>query len=240
MQKQYKIYQLTEPDGLEVRHIYIGFTTRSLDKRVMEHIWYAKKKNYYLCNWIKKLAQDGLQPKISLLRITDEDHWEQDEINEIKKARDTQFKTGIKVLNILDGGQHGNLGRIVSEATRKKISNAKKGKKPPQQVFDGWRKYYEKNGNPRKGVKLSKETKSKMSESLKGNKCRVGTTHSEESKVKIANSRSVHGLEMVNKARAMLEEGKSQTKIAKELGVSRWFVQCVQHHKGQSKQEKAA
>lgn len=236
MQKEYKIYKLTEPDGCEIRHVYIGFTSRSLDKRVMEHIWYSKKKNYYLCNWIKKLASEGLQPKISLVKLTDAEHWQQDEIEEIKQARISESKTGIKVLNILDGGEHGNLGRVVSEVTRKKISDAKKGKRPPQAVFDGWRRFYNQNGNPRKGVKLSAETKQKLSLANQGKQPRLGAVLSSESKQKIALSRSVHGPEVILKVKVMLCEGKSQSQIARELEVSRWFVQCVQHRKGQSKQ----
>ena len=76
-------------------------------------------------------------------------------------------------------------GKILSEETKRKMSEAKKGEK-----------------HPLYGKPLSEETKRKMSEALKGNKNMLGKHHTEETKQKMRNS-----LKGLNKDRIWINNG---------------------------------
>ena len=75
--------------------------------------------------------------------------------------------TGI-LRNMSDGGE-GSSGAIISDETRRKWSEARKGE-----------------NNPNYGKTASEETRKKLSESSKGNTNWLGKTHSEETKRKIS------------------------------------------------------
>lgn len=225
---EYKIYKITECD--DVKHIYIGFTIQKLEQRLNEHICHSSKKNYYMCNWIKKLKKEGKRPKISLIKITTLENWEQDEIEEIKKARDSEKTSGVKVLNICNGGKCPNLGKPRSEETKAKISKTKKGKKLSIEQRKNMSEYYKINGHPWTGRKHSKETLEKLSTSHIGNTSALGHVLSEDSKIKISKSKKKHDEQTIEKVKSMLDQGKKQADIMKELNVSRWTVYSTKYN----------
>ena len=230
--QEYKIYKLTEPDDIELKHVYIGFTTRSLNRRLNEHISHAQTKNYYLSNWIKQLNKIGKRPKISLVKITDQHSWEAEEISEIKKFRLEENTTGIKVLNLTDGGECGMLGRKHSEETKKKISEAKKGKctcteDSHKKMLDTFSQY----GNPNVGRKASDEERRKLSISHIGNKSALGHTLTLDAKLQIAEKKSKFSVDDLHKIKTMLDEGVKEKEIISTLGVTRWAVYSVKHNK---------
>ncbi len=104
--------------------------------------------------------------------------------------------TGILV-NMTNGGD-GVSGWVPSEESRKKMSEAHKGKTPSE---ENRRKLSEtskgrthseetrrKLSDVNKGKTLSEEIRKKMSDSQKGNTYRLGKTHSEETKRKMSKS----------------------------------------------------
>lgn len=226
---EYKIYKITECD--EVKHIYIGFTIQKLEQRLRDHICHCSRKNYYMCNWLSKLKKEGKRPKIELIKITTLENWEKDEINEIKKARDDEKLSGIKVLNFCGGGRCPNLGKKMSEETKQKISISKKGKKLSEEHKNKISEVFKQNGHPWKGRKHSKSTLKKLSESHLGNKSALGHKLSNECKLKMSKSKRKYSEETINKVREMLEMGIKQCEIIKRLKVTKWVVYSTKYNK---------
>lgn len=143
---------------------YVGQTTKSVDRRISNH--FSKSSScLLLSNAIKKYGSDAFTVEIlhdGILDIFLDDL----EITEIKN-RNTLVPNGY---NIEKGG-HAN--KKVSNETRKKLSEALKGKK-----------------NPMFGKKTSDETKLKISKSTSGKKNHFyGKKHTKETRQKIASRR---------------------------------------------------
>lgn len=76
--KKYKVYQLTDPNTLEVR--YVGVTQRTLKERLSQHLWEATKSGKTPKHlWIKNLLEQQAKPQISLLEECDEHDWREKE-----------------------------------------------------------------------------------------------------------------------------------------------------------------
>lgn len=75
----YKIYILKDPITLEIR--YVGVTCKSLNHRLSNHIYYAKRRNCtHVHNWILSLLLKDLKPLIESVEICNIDNWEEREI----------------------------------------------------------------------------------------------------------------------------------------------------------------
>lgn len=103
-------------------------------------------------------------------------------------------------------------GRVVTEETKKKISESKKGKSFSEETR-------EKIREARKGRVVTKETRKKMSESHKGNKSNTGKKFSEEVKKKISESQ---------KGKLVSEETKKKLSEARR---GRKMVPLSEEHK---------
>jgi hypothetical protein len=146
--------------------------------------------------------------------------------------RKEELTSGIKVLNHADGGCCPQLGKKLSEATKKKISESKKGKSTwtanSRAKLKQTRAMY---GNPNIGRKASDEHRLKLSISHKGNQSALGHKLTDQSKLKIATKKSKFDLETLSKIKLMLEQNYSEQQIIKELNVTRWAVYSVKHQK---------
>lgn len=155
-----KIYKLIDPITDEVR--YIGKTIQTLNNRLRRHVYDANRlteNKSHKNNWIRLLLKKNLKPKIELIEENiDIDKWGEVEIMYIKKFRGL----GYDLTNNTNGGE-GSHGVILSEETKKKISEANKGRV----VSESIKKYL---SDLHKGKKLSEETKKKISQSKKGKK----------------------------------------------------------------------
>lgn len=145
----YKVYRHISPSG----KVYIGITKCELEKRWKNGKGY--EYNSIFSNAIKKYGWNNFKHEVLF-----------SELNEVSaKLIECDLIYYYKQLNIsyniTDGGD-GSAGRIVSEEARYKMSIAKKGK-----------------ASPRKGIKLSDETKQKLREA------NLGKHISEEVKEKI-------------------------------------------------------
>jgi hypothetical protein len=173
------IYELLDPRSKEIR--YVG-KTNDPKHRYSQHLYCSKynKRTSHCVSWIKSLLGIGLEP---ILEIKEEFNNEREcfvrEIEIISEYRNN----GVRLTNLTDGGE-GQSGRVVSEETRKKISNTKKltpnpylGKKRPEYIgqkisaSSRGRKLTEEHknklSNAKTGKKLSENTKAKMSLSAK-------------------------------------------------------------------------
>lgn len=136
---------------------YVGQTVGSLRQRRNNHISAAKayRDNCYFHNAIRKYGADNFDWIILHDDITDIDFLNRLEIYYIGYY-DT-FENGYNLT--LGGG--GMVGYTPSTKTRKKLSEAGKGRKQST-------KTRKKIGKANKGKKLSTETKRKLSEAVKG------------------------------------------------------------------------
>jgi hypothetical protein len=111
------VYVLVDPRDGEIR--YVGWTSRTLRQRHLEHM-YARSKTHR-SHWLSLLKQQGMAPFIRLLQTLP--------IAEAKKSErywiDYFRSIGCRLVNGTDGGE-GSLGRAVSTETRAKISATKK------------------------------------------------------------------------------------------------------------------
>jgi len=121
---QFIIYTLSDPRDGEIR--YVGKTEGPLAKRMVHHMWRAGhgKRQYVYC-WIRKLLADGVRPDA---RVVEEvgDH---DSLVAAERRWIEELKTGGARLTDLTEGGEGAVGYRHTEASKKKMSDFKKGKK---------------------------------------------------------------------------------------------------------------
>ena len=95
--KRVEIYILKHPITKEIR--YIGKANDSV-KRLKGHLLDSKRRNTPIYCWIEKLSSEGLIPIVEVIKITDLDNWENDEINLIQEYKNK----GFRLLNVALGG----------------------------------------------------------------------------------------------------------------------------------------
>lgn len=119
------IYSLIDPRNNQLR--YIGKTGQKVEKRYNFHLSKSGlKSKTYKNNWIRGLLKEGLKPE---LFIIDDSAKNEKQLNELECFYIAYFNSlGCNLTNLTLGGE-GNLGRILSLKTRKKISKANIGKK---------------------------------------------------------------------------------------------------------------
>jgi len=153
------IYALCCPITKKVK--YVGKTT-SLRRRFAEHkhncLSDCSYENTHLMHWWKKLAKQGLEPSITILEEVDSATWKAAECRWI-----SHFGRAA-LCNKHDGGIEppSARGRKMSEATKLKLSEARKGK-----TFYGPSGVHPALGKPSplRGRKLSADHIKKLSES---------------------------------------------------------------------------
>jgi len=178
-----KIYSLSSTSNNEVR--YIGQTTQKLNRRLSQHICYAKKKATAVTKWIMRELELGFKININLLNDNAVFN-----LTEIEAIKDYRLK-GFRLLNLTDGGEgtlgwrgnkgnkrpdlaarnrlgKGKPGRATTQETKDKISKAHKGRKAP------WLSERNKLGKGKPGHPHTDESRAKISAALKGRKITWG------------------------------------------------------------------
>jgi group I intron endonuclease len=169
----YKVYKLTSPS----EKVYIGITCQTLQKRFMNGRGYKGCPAIYKA--IKKYGWNSIKHEILFENLTKEEA-EQKEIELIAFYKSNQKSFGY---NIENGG---NTTGTHSEETKRKISEANKGKKVSEETRQKLSNIHKGRqsgiNNPFYGRHHSKECKREHSEFMKGNKYNLGNHHSEEFK----------------------------------------------------------
>lgn len=157
------IYGLYDPRTGELR--YVGQTTRASGKRLQEHLTTkSRAKHTYLAHWVAALWTLGLRPDIKLLaEASSKEDLDQLEMEWIAQGRGA----GIRLTNHTEGGK-GQLGRVVSDATRAKMSTSHKGRTFPHMFQPLSEATKVKLSEVNKGKRVSAETCLKLSQVLKG------------------------------------------------------------------------
>lgn len=125
MSEPYKIYTLHDPDTMAVR--YCGFTARSLNERILEHIRKSKTENNQKANWIRSLISCGKTPVILFVETATEENWKDRERFWISHF----IGAGCCLVNSCDGGGG---APNPTEAVRAKISKSLLGRKHTEEA----------------------------------------------------------------------------------------------------------
>ena len=118
MKNNYYVYKHTSPS----EKVYIGITCNSINRRWQNGYGYKRQEYFYRA--IKKYGWDNFRHEILFENLTKEEA-EQKEVELIQHYKSNQREYGY---NIAIGGLV-NFGYRLSEETKRKISNAHKGKK---------------------------------------------------------------------------------------------------------------
>ncbi len=196
---------------------YIGQTTEGLKKRRQQHLSGRKRLNTYFHKALNKYPQELWKWEILSTCYTKED-LDFEEIFFIEKFITLNQNFGY---NLKSGGSYGKH----SEKTKKKISEANKGKKRSEETKKKISKSQQnmseetKNKMSKAKQNMSEETKRKMSESCKGKfkgekNPMYGKHHSEEAKNKI--SEGNRNKKMTEEAKNKISEGNRGKKRSEE------------------------
>ena len=134
--------------------VYIGITSRRPKARWVCGNGYIKNEHFYRA--IQKYGWENIEHIIVEQNLPKKDAAEL-EIKLIKEYKSNDYKFGY---NMSSGGEFGGSGVIVSQETRAKLSQKRKGRKMPEYVKN-------KISESLKGHYISEETKKKISQSLK-------------------------------------------------------------------------
>jgi hypothetical protein len=126
MEKIIYIYELIDPISNETK--YIGQSVKPKN-RYNRHISDANKNNKNCKQWIKNLLDNNQKPLLNIIDSCTEENADTFEIMYISLYK----SWGCELLNIELGGQK---KRVISEATRRKISETLKGQKQSQETKD--------------------------------------------------------------------------------------------------------
>lgn len=175
MNRPVYIYALKDPLSGDAR--YVGLT-RFPVKRLNNHC--HKASTPHLRNWISKLRKSATRPEMEILEISDEQQCSDRERHWIRQYR----AQGFCLLNYTDGGesgftadaevtkrsadrQRGQIRGPLSDETKRKLSEALRGRAPAIRDKEAWlAKVGKNNYDKRRGVPLSNETRKKVSESV--------------------------------------------------------------------------
>lgn len=211
--------------------IYIGLTTQTFLRRKREHIRKAIKCNSKLIfhNALRKYGEDNFTWDIIDSAETQEELNEK-EIYWIDFYNSNIYAKNSNGYNLTFGGG-GTSGLKLSEETKKKMSESRKGQKRDDEFKRRMSKLH-------KGKVVSDETKQKLSEANKGKTlseetkqklgiANKGKTLSEETKQKISESRKGEDCplaklteENVLQIKELIKEKTLLTNIAKKFNVS--------------------
>ena len=174
--------------------IYVGHTIQGLEKRWKQHIYQAKNRFLPICNAIKYYGPENFSIETLYECATKEELDEQEKIFSEKLNAMIPYGYTCRV---------GSGPGTISEETRRKLSESKKGEKNPQFGCRG-------KDSPLFGIARSEESKRKNAEAHTGEKhVGFGKHLSEETRKKI--SAANRGKVRSEEARAKLSEALSKT-----------------------------
>jgi group I intron endonuclease len=176
--KKCGIYMITSPSG----KIYIGQSV-DIKRRVKRYKYFGAIEQPYLHRSFIKYGFDN--HKIEILAECQRDELNLKEVELIKKHNSFGSIIG---MNLTSGGMQ---NWKISEETRNKMKSrirnphSEQTKNKIRMAHLGKKKNYK---NPRKGVKLSSETKQKIRDNHSHSKPMLGKKHTEKTKLKISKS----------------------------------------------------
>jgi group I intron endonuclease len=218
------VYEAKFPNGKR----YIGLTTKTLKRRMIEHKHHSKYSNTRFYNAVRKYGWENITWSV-IAKCSTEEEMKEKEIQYIKDFRTLERDFGYNLREGGDGGTH-------SEETKRKISIKNSGENNPMYGRTG-------DQHHNTGRKFSEEHRRKLSEAHMGhtpwNKGMKGeyTTgpRSEETKRKISennsgenNGQSKLNWDNVREIREKYSTGEhTQKQLAVLFGVSQTQINSV-------------
>ena len=210
----WKVYKIETEDG----KIYIGCTSRTLQKRLTGHkdskkLFVLKPYKISVC-FETKSFDSAHEYEAFLIQKYDSTNPEKG-YNKRYGGSKYGFPSYISCRNknIQSGEKNPMYGHVQSLETREKIrlkallrdrSTFEKNKiktfEQIEKLQNGKLNYILKNGHPRKGKNVSQENRKKISEANKGHKRWLGKKHTEETKMKMKESQKKWRLEKKGKS----------------------------------------
>lgn len=129
---KHTIYCFYDPRVEPVTVRYVGYTTKTIEKRLYEHLKEAEtsKTNVHRLNWFRSLIKDGIKPVFIELEKVNETNWQERErhwINHFGREN---------LVNSTDGGE-GSLNP--SQETREKIGRSSSERMKGKQHLLGYK-----------------------------------------------------------------------------------------------------
>lgn len=214
----YTVYKLTSPSN----KVYIGITGQPIKSR------WANGKGYKCCpaifKAINKYGWDNIQKEILYEGLTEE-HAKFIEVFLIGSYKSNDKRYGY---NLTEGGE-GTSGRIVSEETRRIISEKNKGKKLTEEQKEHLRQI-------NLGKRQSEETKRKRSESMKGKKHPHKRVLSEKERKRLSDNFKGTNNPLARKVICLetLKVYDTATQAQKETGATKITACCKHYYKHKS------
>ena len=146
-----KIYALCCPKTHAVR--YIG-KANDLEKRLKSHIRDMYRRNTPVYAWMRKLASEGLTPRIVLIEYVGDGDWAEAEKRIIAKASKTQ-----RLLNVAEGGDQPPASDSKTLGERTRALNARIEADPIKKKIRDYKRIL---GRSRRAGTLSEFTKECM------------------------------------------------------------------------------
>jgi len=162
------IYGLVEPTTKELR--YVG-KSKNPKVRLRKHISERFKHDSYKDRWIRKMVDSESRPELIIIDEVLKEEWQYWERHYIAYYRGL----GVRLTNSTDGGDQppSTKGRKHTEESKRKMSEAKKGKAIPwlnngevrsQEHRDNLSKAIKGRISPNKGKKVSTELRKKLAD----------------------------------------------------------------------------
>lgn len=189
-QKEYFVYALRDPQTDQVR--YVG-KSDNVERRFSGHINEAKRgRTDHKNRWIASLLKNGMRPSVVILEVCGE-NWREREVWWIDKLK----TDGCSLTNSKSGGD----GCDPTDETRRKMSEAKKGKP-----------------SLRRGAIASDETRKKQSDAAKARMGRMSEAERKKYYERMGRPPTISGRKHTDEARAKISEAaKRERKKGRKL-----------------------
>lgn len=215
MEKNYKIYILYDkrlPVTNSGLHLYIGYTSLTLEQRLKSHITESKysKSNTYKLNWIRQIGSENVGILLKEDKIPTLYEVIEREIFYIKQSKGCAYSGNYKILNGDDGG-FGNT-KNYSEEVLSKIRIALLG-----------------NNHYTKGIENTKKVNNYLKEHPNCNLSRNQILRILNKKLTISNCRKYGEDILINIFTLWNKEFYTTPQISKELNIPRNSVQSILH-----------
>lgn len=221
------IYGLVDPRTEIIR--CIG-KANDVDRRLRRHLKLARDgRTDHKSRWIASLLVAGLSPRVVVIETCAVEEWKQRECLWIARYRET---------NDLTNAKNGGDGTEPDEATRAKMSAARRGRSPhnkgmatPGDVRERQRiaaRLRWERMTPEDRIEWGKQYRGRVG----GNAARSGWSHTPESRAKIgaanARSRTITGAQAATVKR-LLAQGMKAAVIAREVGIRPHVVYGIKY-----------
>ena len=201
------IYGLSDPSGPDPITRYVGYTGKSLSRRLSEHLYEARRRKCHRHHWLMSMTDRNIVPAIEILEIVslatwqDRERWWIAALSENKLVNGTSGGEGLidptadvreRISKGVSAKLRGNSFRLGIPHTSESKSAISAGllassAKKTSDILRRGRAPYVASAETREKIRLAKLGKARpdMSEKLRGNEYGRNVRHTEEFKASV-------------------------------------------------------